>query len=297
LAPGGPLETYLREINSTPLLSAEEERQLACRVRDGDLDARDHLIRANLRLVVNIAKRYTGRGLPLEDLVGEGNLGLVRAVGRFDPAMNTRFSTYVGHWVKQSIRLALANTAMTIRIPVYLVELVAKWRRTTAQVRQELKRPAAEEEVALRMGLSKKKLAVIKKALCIRNALTRRWPEEEVVQGGRAEAPDAAPAEADERRQVVALLDHLGAVRPREAVVLRMQFGLDGGGPKTLREIGRRLGLSRELVRQTGLTALARLRKRRLHLDRDPAGSPAPEHGRWGREERGSAQSSCAPAT
>jgi RNA polymerase primary sigma factor len=274
-APGGPLGTYLREINSTPLLSAEEERQLACRVRDGDLAARNHLIRANLRLVVNIAKRFAGRGLPLEDLIAEGNLGLVRAVGRFDPAMNTRFSTYVGHWVKQSIRLALANTAMSIRIPVYLVELVAKWRRATAQVRQELKRPPTEEEVALLMGLSKKKLAVIKKALRIHNALTRRWPEE-VVQGVRAEAPDAAPAEADERRQVVALLDHLGAVRPREAAVLRMRFGLDGGGPKTLREIGRRLGLSREIVRQIGLTALARLRKRRLHPGRAPAGSPAP---------------------
>jgi RNA polymerase primary sigma factor len=269
-APGGPLEAYLDEISRTPLLSADEERELAYRAREGDSEARDHLVRANLRLVFHIARRYARRGLDLEDLVAEGNLGLMRAVGRFDPAMNTRFSTYAICWVKKSIRLALANTARAVRIPVYLVELLAKWRRATAQLREELKRPPAEEEVALRMGLSKKKLAVIKKALRIHNALTRRRPEEtsveELVQGGRAESPDATFADADELCQVLALMEQMG---PREATVLRMRFGLDDEEPKTLKDIGARLGLTRERVRQIGLAALARLRKRRQRQGRD----------------------------
>jgi RNA polymerase primary sigma factor len=268
--PGGPLETYLGEISRTPLLTADQERELAYRAREGDRDARDHLVRANLRLVVNFARRYIGRGLPLEDLVAEGNLGLLRAVGRFDPAMNTRFSTYAICWIKKSIRLALANTARMVRIPTYLVGLLAKWRRATAQLRQELKRPPAEEEVALRMGLSKKKLAVIKGALRVHNALTRRRPEEtsveELVRGGRAEAPDVTFADADELCRVLALMEQMG---PREATVLRMRFGLDGEEPKTLKEIGERLGLTRERVRQVESEALARLRKRRLRQGSD----------------------------
>jgi RNA polymerase primary sigma factor len=268
--PGGPLETYLGEISRTPLLNADQERELAYRAREGDRDARDYLVRANLRLVVSFARHYIGRGLPLEDLVAEGNLGLLRAVGRFDPAMNTRFSTYAICWVKKSIRLALANTARMVRIPTYLVELLAKWRRATAQLRQELKRPPAEEEVALRVGLSRKKLAVIKKALRIHNALTRRRPGEtsveELVQGGRADAPDVTFADADELCQVLALMEQMG---PREATVLRMRFGLNGEEPKTLKEIGGRLGLTRERVRQIERGALARLRKRRLRQGRD----------------------------
>ena len=130
-----PLETYLREINETPLLSAEEERQLAYRIEDGDSEARDRMVRANLRLVVNIARSYTGKGLGLQDLIEEGNLGLLRAVEGFDPSMNTRFSTYASYWIKQSIKRALVNTAKTIRIPAYMVELLAKWRRASARSR------------------------------------------------------------------------------------------------------------------------------------------------------------------
>ncbi|HEY3789900.1 MAG TPA: sigma-70 family RNA polymerase sigma factor, partial [Urbifossiella sp.] len=123
-----PLETYLREINETPLLTADEEKSLARAIEIGDTEARDQMVRANLRLVVNIARGYTGKGLALQDLIEEGNLGLLRAVEGFDPNMNTRFSTYASYWIKQSIKRALINTAKTIRIPAYMVELLSKWR-------------------------------------------------------------------------------------------------------------------------------------------------------------------------
>src|SRR5207244_9140205 len=135
-----PLETYLREINETPLLNADEEKQLAYRIEDGDSEARDRMVRANLRLVVNIARGYTGKGLGLQDLIAEGNLGLMRAVEGFDPGMNTRFSTYASYWIKQSIKRAVINTGKTIRIPAYMNELLIKWRRATAKLTDELGR-------------------------------------------------------------------------------------------------------------------------------------------------------------
>ncbi|MEM9587578.1 MAG: sigma-70 family RNA polymerase sigma factor, partial [Planctomycetota bacterium] len=135
-----PLETYLREINETALLSADEELQLAAQIADGDVMARDRMVRANLRLVVNIARGYTGKGLGLQDLIEEGNLGLLRAVEGFDPNVGTRFSTYASYWIKQSIKRALINSAKTIRIPAYMVELLSKWRRATARLSDELGR-------------------------------------------------------------------------------------------------------------------------------------------------------------
>ena len=165
-----PLETYLREINETALLSADEEKQLAYRIETGDAEARDRMVRANLRLVVNIARGYTGKGLGLQDLIEEGNLGLLRAVEGFDPTMNTRFSTYASYWIKQSIKRALVNTAKTIRIPAYMVELLAKWRRATNKLTDELGRPPTHEEVARYMGLPRKKLNIIKKAIRVYNS-------------------------------------------------------------------------------------------------------------------------------
>src|SRR2546428_9947785 len=132
-----PLETYPREINETALLTADQEKQLAYRIEQGDSEARDQMVRANLRLVVNIARSYTGKGLGLQDLIEEGNLGLLRAVEGFDPTMNTRFSTYASYWIKQSIKRALINTGKTIRIPAYMVELLSKWRRATARLSEE----------------------------------------------------------------------------------------------------------------------------------------------------------------
>ena len=135
-----PLETYLREINATPLLDADEERELAYRIEEGDTEARDLMVRANLRLVVNIARRYARTGVGLQDLIEEGNLGLMRAVEAFDPSMNTRFSTYASYWIRQSLKRAVVNSGKTIRVPAYSVDLLAKWRRATAQLQEELGR-------------------------------------------------------------------------------------------------------------------------------------------------------------
>ncbi len=164
-----PLETYLREINETSLLSAADEHQLAVAIGGGDNQARDRMVRANLRLVVNIARGYTGKGLGLQDLIEEGNLGLLRAVEGFDPAVGTRFSTYASYWIKQSIKRALINTAKTIRIPAYMVELLSKWRRASTRLGEELGRTPTPEEIARVLGLPRKKLPIIKKAIRIYN--------------------------------------------------------------------------------------------------------------------------------
>src|SRR5947208_12571387 len=156
-----PLETYLREINETPLLNAEEEKQLARRIEGGDSEARDRMVRANLRLVVNIARNYIGKGLGLQDLIEEGNLGLLRAVEGFDPTMETRFSTYASYWIKQSIKRAVINTGKTVRLPSYMVELLNKWRRASAELREELGRDPEPHEVGDRLGLSARKLRII----------------------------------------------------------------------------------------------------------------------------------------
>src|SRR6187455_2140687 len=160
-----PLETYLREINETALLTADQEKSLARAIAVGDTEARDLMVRANLRLVVNIARGYTGKGLALQDLIEEGNLGLLRAVEGFDPTMNTRFSTYASYWIKQAIRRALVNSAKTIRIPVHMVELLAKWHRASVQLQDQLGRTPTPEEIARKVGLPKKKLASILKAI------------------------------------------------------------------------------------------------------------------------------------
>src|SRR3989475_2066507 len=185
-----PLETYLREINETALLNADEEKSLAYRIADGDNMARERMVRANLRLVVNIARSYTGKGLALQDLIEEGNLGLLRAVQGFDPTMNTRFSTYASYWIKQSIKRALVNTAKTIRIPAYMVELLAKWRRATTRLQDELGRPPTQEEVARSLELPRKKLNIIKKAIRVYNSAPQTdqaetgWSLAEMVMDG-----------------------------------------------------------------------------------------------------------------
>src|ERR1051326_6089708 len=207
-----PLETYLREINETPLLTADQEKQLAYRIDTGDSEARDHMVRANLRLVVNIARSYTGKGLGLQDLIEEGNLGLLRAVEGFDHRMNTRFSTYASYWIKQSIKRALVNTAKTIPIPAYMVDLLAKWRRATAKLQDELGRPPTHEEVAKSLNLPKKKLAIIKKAIRVYNAAPQAdqaesgWSIDEMVMDGRSKAPDDELVDNDDLKQVMHLL-------------------------------------------------------------------------------------------
>jgi RNA polymerase primary sigma factor len=257
-----PLETYLREINETALLNAAEERELATRIGQGDTRARDRMVRANLRLVVNIARGYSGKGLGLQDLIEEGNLGLLRAVEGFDPAMGTRFSTYASYWIKQSIKRALINSGKTIRIPAYMVELLSKWRRANIRLTEELGRTPTPEEVARVLGLPKKKLPIIKKAIKIYNATPQTdqteagWTLGDMVMDEKQIAPDDALVESDSLRHVMTMLETMD---PREATVLRMRFGLDNNDPRTLKEIGEQLGLTRERVRQIESEALNRM--------------------------------------
>jgi len=256
------LDIYFREIDQTPLLKAEEERELAYQIQAGANEARDKMVRANLRLVVNIARSYAGKGLSLPDLIEEGNLGLLRAVEGFDPRMNTRFSTYASYWIKQAIRRALVNTAKTIRIPVHMVELLAKWHRASLQLQDKLGRTPTPEEIARAVGLPKKKLASIQKAIKVSTlgpqpeSSDENWTMGDMVMDGRSKPPDSELLEIDDRQHVLALLSRMD---PREATVLRMRFGLDDEEPKTLKEIGECLGLTRERVRQIESEALHKL--------------------------------------
>jgi RNA polymerase primary sigma factor len=259
-----PLETYLHEINETPLLKADEERAIGYRIEEGDSEARDHLVRANLRLVVSIARSYQGNGLPLQDLIAEGNLGLVRAVEGYDPSLNNRFSTYASYWIKQSVQRAVINTAKTVRLPAYAAQLLTEWRRVAARLQDELGRAATDEETALRMKLTQKKRDIVKKAILVYNSAPQCGQSDselslgDTLKDDNTQAPNVDMAKADDWRQVLGLLSKMDE---REALVLRLRFGLEDEEPMTLKDIGVRLGLTRERIRQIEKDALGTLRE------------------------------------
>jgi RNA polymerase primary sigma factor len=258
-----PLQIYLHDINDTPLLSAQEERELAERIAQGDPYAREHMVKANLRLVVNIARGYLGKGLCLEDLIEEGNLGLMRAVEGFDGMMDTRFSTYASYWIKQSIRRAVMNNGKPIRLPAYMVSLLAKWKRVNNGLTERLGRPPTPDEVGRALRLSKKKVGIVAKAIKVNNLTPHSETSDEdgialddVLTDDRTKAPDDLLIEADDLERIFERLEQLD---DREATVIRMRFGLDPYSPMTLREVGENLGLTRERVRQLESQALVKL--------------------------------------
>jgi RNA polymerase primary sigma factor len=270
-----PLQIYLHDINDTPLLSAMEERELAERVAEGDPSAREHMVKANLRLVVNIARGYLGKGLCLEDLIEEGNLGLMRAVEGFDGMMDTRFSTYASYWIKQSIRRAVMNNGKPIRLPAYMVSLLAKWKRVTNGLTERLGRAPTPDEVGRALRLSKKKVGIVAKAIKVNNLTPHAEGSDDdgialddVLTDDRSKAPDDLLIEADDLERIFAQLDELDE---REASVVRMRFGLDPYSAMTLREVGENLGLTRERVRQLENQALIKLM---TTLGEEPASDP-----------------------
>lgn len=256
------LQTYLQDISREELLTREQEVDLGRRIAKGEEEARLHLIRANLRLVVSIAKKFQRKGLALSDLIEEGNLGLMRAVERYDPESGNRFSTYATWWIKQAIRRAIADKGKTVRVPAYMVELLGKWRKTSAQLSSKLGREPSATEVAEKLKLSNRKLAAVKRAL---NASTANvsvvsdlmWMFNDNAAEKRVELPEADVISRNNAEWVRLLLS---SIDDREEKVLRLRYGLDGEAPMTLQEIGDRLALARERVRQIESQALRRLK-------------------------------------
>lgn len=256
---------YLDQIKAAPLLTADEEKQLARLVREhSDPIARERMIRSNLRLVVNIAKEYSNPGMTLGDLVAEGNLGLIRSVEEFDPDAGVRFSTYAAWWIKQSIRRAMINAGQPIHIPAYLMKLITKWRRASRKLESSLGRPASNAEMAKELGISSKKADIINQGLVAVNAPTQMGSDEtqaisEMLPSETEDMPEESLMQASNAPIVRALLSTL---EPRERTILELRFGLDGydGPPRTFKEIGQVVSLTRERVRQLEKKALASLK-------------------------------------
>jgi len=255
---------YLRLIAKYPLITVEEEIRLAGRIRKGDKAAKAEMIRANLRLVVKIARDYANLGLPLMDLISEGNIGLVKAVERFDPAKGGKLSTYGAWWIKQSIKRALANQGKTIRLPVHLVDKIAKIRRVGAALSDELGREASDEEIAEEIGMRPEKVRQLKQASVRPASLDAPVGDGESTEFGEMVGDENAvdPFESiiDKNMQIEVgeLLERLDE---RERRIIRARFGLDGTDPVTLEEVGELFGVTRERIRQLQNSALTKMRK------------------------------------
>ncbi len=259
------IQLYLKQINEVNLLTAEEEKELGWRViNDNDHEAKERMIKANLRLVVSIGKNYVHRGLPLGDLIEEGNIGLIRAVEGFDPAQGARFSTYASWWIKQAIKRTLINAVQPIHIPAYMVELIARWKQIVRKQEDELGRTPTMQEIASAMMVTPKKLQIIRRAMKAYHSSSQAPAGEDgetldfadLFQDYRSEAPMEALEQNEEFQLILKLLD---AIDERDARVLRLRFGLEGQEPLTLKEIGREIGLTRERVRQIEVEALKKL--------------------------------------
>src|SRR3989454_1178421 len=258
------IKLYLREIGQVKLLTPQEEIELAARIKKGDKKAREQMIKANLRLVVKIARDYEGIGLPLPDLISEGNIGLMKAVERFDPAKGGKLSTYGSWWIKQSIKRALANQSKTIRLPVHLVDKISKMRRVAMKLQEEFGREPTDEELGEELGISAARVGQMRTAAIRPASLDAPIGDDdsnnfsEVVQDENADTP----YEHLEEKTVTKMLQEMvKTLDPREATILRARFGLDGGPQKTLEEVGQKFGVTRERVRQIQNIALKKLRK------------------------------------
>jgi RNA polymerase primary sigma factor len=258
------IKLYLREIGHIKLLTPQEEIDLAARIKKGDREARTLMINANLRLVIKIAHDYANLGLPLLDLVSEGNIGLMKAVERFDPAKGGKLSTYAAWWIKQSIKRALANQSKTIRLPVHLVDKISKINRVASQMSEELGREPTDDELAEEVGLSTRSVSQLKTASIRPASLDAPINEDDSTELGELVGDEDArtPFEflrdrdlRDELPELLALLDQ------RERFIIFQRFGLDGARPRTLEEVGKKLGVTRERIRQLQVIALMKLRR------------------------------------
>ncbi|MFZ9933514.1 MAG: sigma-70 family RNA polymerase sigma factor [Chthoniobacterales bacterium] len=255
---------YLREISQVPLLTPAEEIKLAAQIKRGNKRAREKMIKANLRLVVKIANDFSTFGLPLLDLISEGNIGLMKAVERFDPKKGGKLSTYASWWIKQSIKRALANQSKTIRLPVHLVDKIGKIRRVAARMTEDLGREPTSEELADELGLPVAKVSHLKNVAVRPASLDARinadddTPFGDLVSDEKAEDPFAVLRDKDLRDEIVDLLAILDA---RERRIIAYRFGLGGGRERTLEEVGQRFGVTRERIRQLQNIALLKMRK------------------------------------
>jgi RNA polymerase primary sigma factor len=258
------IKLYLREIGQVKLLTPEEEISLAARIKRGDKKARELMIKANLRLVVKIAHDYENFGLPLLDLINEGNIGLMKAVERFDPAKGGKLSTYGSWWIKQSIKRALANQSKTIRLPVHLVDKISKMRRTAMKLQEIFGREPTDEELAEELGMSPSRVAQMRTAAIRPASLDAPIGDDdsnnfaEVVQDENADTPYQ---QLEDKTVTKMLREMVKTLDPREATILQYRFGLDGGSEKTLEEVGAKFGVTRERVRQIQNIALHKLRR------------------------------------
>ena len=263
-SPDTNIGLYLREISQVPLLTPQEEVKLAAQIKRGNKKAREKMITANLRLVVKIAHDFGNYGLPLLDLISEGNIGLMKAVERFDPNKGGKLSTYASWWIKQSIKRALANQSKTIRLPVHLVDKIGKIRRVSAQMTEELGREPTNEELAEELGLPLAKVAHLKTVAVRPASLDAKInPDDDTAFGDlvsdeRAEDPFAVLRDKDLREEVGDLLEVIDA---RERKIIAFRFGLGGGKERTLEEVGRKFGVTRERIRQLQNIALLKMRK------------------------------------